>query len=209
MVFTGIARGNMPLSIALLPWNLLLQLVLLPVYLLILAGTLVPIELKLIGKSIMVAFVVPFLSAFVIRHIIVRLKRGAWFENRLIPKLQSVQIVFLGLAITAMFTSEGAVMMEKPWILFRLLPPILLFFLLNLGFVFLIGRIFRVEYKDFVSLCCTILARNSPLALVIALVAFPDEPLIALALVIGPMIELPMLGVVSQILLWIRSHRFL
>ena len=46
----------------------------------------------------------------------------------------------------------------------------------------------------------TTLARNSPVALAIAVTAFPDEPLIALALVIGPLIELPVLACVSQVL---------
>ena len=49
----------------------------------------------------------------------------------------------------------------------------------------------------------TILARNSPIALAIALVAFPGEPLVALALVVGPLIELPVLTLISQALLWI------
>ena len=43
----------------------------------------------------------------------------------------------------------------------------------------------HLSYKDTVSLSLTTLARNSPVALAIAVTAFPDEPLIALALVIG------------------------
>lgn len=50
----------------------------------------------------------------------------------------------------------------------------------------------------------TTLARNSPIALAIAIVAFPGEPLVALALVIGPLIELPALALIAQILLWIQ-----
>ena len=44
----------------------------------------------------------------------------------------------------------------------------------------------------------TSLARNSPLSLAIA--AFPDQPLISLALVIGPLIELPILSPISWVL---------
>ncbi|MEC3605392.1 arsenic resistance protein, partial [Bacillus cereus] len=57
------------------------------------------------------------------------------------------------------------------------------------------------------SLSLTTLARNSPVALAIAVTAFPDEPLIALALVIGPLIELPVLAFVSQVLLLIKKKR--
>jgi hypothetical protein len=51
LVFTGLARGNVALGTALLPWNLILQLVLLPVYLLLFAGTLVHIRASvLVGR---------------------------------------------------------------------------------------------------------------------------------------------------------------
>ena len=56
----------------------------------------------------------------------------------------------------------------------------------------------RFTYEDSVSLHLTIIARNSPVALAIAVTAFPDQPVIALALVIGPLIELPVLAAVSQ-----------
>ena len=63
----------------------------------------------------------------------------------------------------------------------------------------------HLSYKDTVSLSLTTL-RNSPVALAIAVTAFPDEPLIALALVIGPLIELPVLACVSQVLLLIKKN---
>lgn len=43
-------------------------------------------------------------------------------------------------------------------------------------------------------------ARNSPIALGIAVAAFPNRPLIAVALVVGPLIELPILAALSQII---------
>lgn len=45
----------------------------------------------------------------------------------------------------------------------------------------------------------TTLARNSPVVLAIA--AFPDRPLVAVALVVGPLIELPVLALVANRLL--------
>ncbi len=86
-----------------------------------------------------------------------------------------------------------------------LLVPVLLFFIINFLLGQFIGRIMHLSYKDTVSLSLTTLARNSPVALAIAVTAFPDEPLIALALVIGPLIELPVLAFVSQVLLLIKK----
>ncbi len=205
IVFTGIARGNVALSTAFLPWNLLLQLILLPVYLYLLAGTLTPVDLSLLGESVLVALVLPLGVAFAIRRLAIMKMGQEWFRDRLLPRVQSTQIGFLGLAIVAMFASRGAQLVGEFGVFVRLLPPILLFFGINLVLVFALRRIFRIEYEDFVSLCCTTLARNSPLALAIALVVFPNEPLIALALVIGPLIELPVLGAITQLLLRTRE----
>ncbi|WP_225370106.1 hypothetical protein [Methanobrevibacter arboriphilus] len=62
-------------------------------------------------------------------------------------------------------------------------------------------------YADSVSLSMTTLARNSPIALAIAVIAFPNQPLVALALVIGPLIELPVLAIISQVLLFIKRKK--
>ncbi len=52
----------------------------------------------------------------------------------------------------------------------------------------------------------TTLARNSPLALAIAVNSFPGRELILIGLVIGPLIELPVLYGVSKLLLAIKKR---
>src|SRR5699024_3533650 len=73
----------------------------------------------------------------------------------------------------------------------------------------IVSRFLKIPYEDSVSLNLTALARNSPISLAIAVTAFPDQPLIALTLVIGPLIELPILAIVSQLLLLIRRRKSL
>ncbi|MAT96799.1 MAG: arsenic resistance protein [Anaerolineaceae bacterium] len=204
LVFTNIARGNVALSTALLPWNLLLQLLLLPLYLLLLAGTLVPLEWQVLVESVALVLLLPLVTAVLLRRLLLRVKGRDWLEQKLLPAIQPGQILFLGLAITAMFASEGAALLESPLVFLALLPPVLLFFAINFGLVYLLARRLHIGYADYAALCCTTLARNSPIALAIALVAFPERPLVALALVIGPLIELPVLSIVSQLLLRVQ-----
>ena len=64
----------------------------------------------------------------------------------------------------------------------------------------IVGKLMKFPKKDAEALSMTTLARNSPLSLAIAVVTFPEQPLISLALVIGPLIELPVLSVISGIL---------
>ena len=62
----------------------------------------------------------------------------------------------------------------------------------------------KFSYQDKVRLSMTTLARNSPISLAIAVTAFPDQPIIALAL---PLIELPILVLVSQTLLFLNRKQ--
>jgi arsenite transporter len=107
LVFTGISKGNLHLSIALLPVNLVLQLLLLPVYLLVLAETVFPIDWGLILESIGMVLILPVFSANVFRYLILRYKSDSWLEQRLLPYVQPAQTVLLGLVIVAIFASEG------------------------------------------------------------------------------------------------------
>lgn len=118
--------------------------------------------------------------------------------------VQTAQIVLLALAIVAVFASEGKTITQRPQLLVHLLLPVLLFFGSNLALAFVVSKWLKTGYANFVSLSYTTLARNSPIALAIAVAAFPGEPLVALALVVGPLIELPVLALISQFMLWIE-----
>jgi ACR3 family arsenite efflux pump ArsB len=209
LVFTGISKGNLPLSTALLPVNLVLQLLLLPVYLFVLAGAVFPLSWGLIIESIGLVLILPFFAANVLRYFIVRYRSHYWLELRVLHLVQTAQIVLLALAIVAVFASEGQAITQRPQLLLHLLLSILLFFGSNLAIAFAVSKWLKSTYENFVSLAYTTLARNSPIALAVAVVAFPGEPLVALALVIGPLIELPGLALISQLLLWIKRRRLL
>jgi len=205
LLFTGIARGNVPLSASILPMNLILQLLLLPLYLLLFAGSIATIDQALLMKSVILVLFIPFIFSLVSKTVVPRLKGEYWLEKKVFPKLEHVQFLFLNLAIISMFASQGEQLVQNPLILLKLITPVLLFFVIVFIVGQMIGRYIGFSYQDTASLNLTTLARNSPIVLAIALTAFPEEPLIALALVIGPLIELPALGIIAHILLWVRK----
>jgi ACR3 family arsenite efflux pump ArsB len=88
-----------------------------------------------------------------------------------------------------------------------MLVPLVIFFTLNFIISRAAGKALRFSFDDTTSLTFTVMARNSPLALAIAVAAFPDSPLIALALVVGPLIELPILSLASSVVLRMRGKR--
>ncbi len=65
---------------------------------------------------------------------------------------------------------------------------------------YFVSKKINFTYEKYVSLSLTTLARNSPLALAIAVTTFPGRELIILSLVTGPLIELPVLYIISKVL---------
>ena len=165
-------------------------------------GTIEDIPIPTLLESIIIVLIVPFLLAQLTRFL---LRNTSVLHNKIIPFFDVAQMVFLSLAIIAMFASQGSYLLNNLEIIYILIIPVLLFFTINYVVGKLVGSLLKFSYEDSVSLNMTIIARNSPISLAIAVTAFPDQPLIALALVIGPLIELPILALVSRILLLTRK----
>ena len=83
--------------------------------------------------------------------------------------------------------------------------PLIIFFAANTIIDLLVAEKVNFSYSEYASLTMTTLARNSPLALAIAINSFPGHELISIALVIGPLIELPILYIVSKFCLWVKN----
>ena len=96
LVFTGIAKGNVALSTSILPANLIFQVLFLPIYLLLFFGESGNVALSSLVHSIVVVLVIPFVLALIVKN-----KKGS------IPFFEQSQVLFLTLAIAAIFASEG------------------------------------------------------------------------------------------------------
>lgn len=204
LIFTGLAKGTVALSAAILPLNLILQVVLLPFFLLIFAGTTGVIELSFLIESILMVLFIPLVLSLLTKML---LRNRKQFRDHLVAKLSVLPIVFLSLAIVAMFASQGQLLLKNLDLIWQITIPILLFFIVNFFVGQKTGQLMKFSQSDKVSLSLTTLARNSPIALAIAMTAFPDQPLIALTLVIGPLLELPILAIITQILLLIGKRK--
>jgi arsenite transporter len=204
LIFTGMAKGNVALGASILPLNLILQLVLLPVYVFIIGGLSVQIDVLSLIQGVVISLFIPLIVSLIYRKLAISKKGLDKFEKDIVPKACDYQGYFLNIAIVFMFASQGKVLLKNPQVLLQLLLPVLLFFVINLIIGQVIGRKLNLSYEDNVALNLTTLARNSPIALAIAVATFPDNPLISLALIIGPLIELPVLFIVSKVLLNIK-----
>jgi ACR3 family arsenite efflux pump ArsB len=199
LIFTGLANGNVKLGASILPANLILQIILLPAYLFLFMGRSVSIDFTTIMQSIVIVLVIPFLSAAAVKWLIKKTNRSQWFD-RILKKNDDIQFVLLCLAIVSMFASQGSILLANTVVFAKLIIPLFLFFAVNFFLSFGIGTKLKLPFYAIVPLIFTTLARNSPVSLAIAVFTFPAEPVISLVLVMGPLIELPILALVATIL---------
>jgi ACR3 family arsenite efflux pump ArsB len=199
LIFTGVANGNVSLGASILPLNLILQIILLPVYLLLFMGAEVSIGLAVIIQSIVLVLIVPLVAANVAKLIVKKINRQNILAG-LLKKADDIQFVLLCLAIIAMFASQGALLLNNTILFLKLLPALLLFFAVIFCVSLYTGKILKLPYKNIIPLVFTTSARNSPVSLAIATITFPLQPIISLVLVMGPLIELPILAINSMLL---------
>ena len=199
LIFTKIAKGDLNLSLSILPINLILQIVLLPIYLIIFFSSNDTINYSNLVYSLIIVIVIPFLSAQITKLLLNnKLKKITNFFSK-------YQIVFLALAVFAIFNSQGNQLFGHLNSVLTIFIPLIIFFIATTLIDLLLSEQIHLTYEEYASLTMTTLARNSPLALAIAINSFPNHELIIIALVIGPLIELPILYLVSRFALWIKK----
>jgi ACR3 family arsenite efflux pump ArsB len=210
LIFTGLAKGNVALGASILPLNLIVQILMLPVYLQLFMASSVSFDPFLIAQSIVLVLVIPMGLANLIKLMANtararRAKINPTPQKDMVAEIVSkysdnLQLLFLCLAVIAMFASQGNLLFDNYMMVLKIFPPLIIFFAVNFLLALLAGKIAKLPFADTIALLFTTSARNSPISLAIAIVTFPARPIIALVLVIGPLIEIPILALNASIL---------
>ena len=107
------------------------------------------------------------------------------------PYLNGVSILGLLFTLVVMFALKGDLILEQPLIVLEMAIPMTLFFTVMFFTVFLIGARLRFAYRDAVAVAFSATGRDFEIAIAIAITAF--SPTVALATVVGPLIEVPVM----------------
>jgi ACR3 family arsenite efflux pump ArsB len=208
LIFTSMANGDVPLGLALLPTNLILQVVLIPVYLFLFAGLIVPIQVDALVETFLVFIILPFALAGIARWSMKKARSEEWRNEVLGRSLPNLQVLTLVVIIFFMFAAQTDVILENIGPLSIIFIPTAILFFVTFSLVQLVSRGMKFKYGECALLSCTTIARNSPIGLAIAVGLFPDQPLIQAAIIIPEVIELPVLLLVVRILNAIRAKHY-
>jgi len=201
--FTRMAKGNTTLGAALLPINLVSQLLLYPVFLGLFAGAVAEVELSTIYETLVMWFLVPFIGAVIVHMILERVLPNRWFEALLAWAGHLVSVV-IALLIFCICAANITTILEYGTVVGWILLCVFIFFILIYALSEMLSRLFKLDYPEYALLTMTTAARNAPLMLAITAVTLPEQPLIYAVLVIGMLVELPHLTILKHVLVWKR-----
>jgi ACR3 family arsenite transporter len=198
IVFTYLAAGNGPLAIILVALNSIIQMILIPVYAKLLLGD-VDFDVWVVGESVLLYLGIPLVAGMLTRLLGVRRFGEEWF-HKLKFYLDTLSIAGLLFTLIVMFALKGDLILEKPFLIVQMAIPMTLFFWVMFVVVYLTGWKAGLNYKDSVAVGFNSTGRDFEIAIAIAITAF--NPTVALATVIGPLIEVP----VMLSLVWFTKH---
>lgn len=161
-----------------------------------------------ITASVLIFLGIPLLAGFLTRIIAEKSKGRPWYEDRFLPKLGPWALYGLLFTIALLFALQGETISSKPLDVLRIALPLLVYFLVIFAAGILIGKILRMGYAKTVTLAFTAAGNNFELAIAVAISTFGVASGQALAGVVGPLIEVPVLVALVYAALWARKRFF-
>jgi ACR3 family arsenite transporter len=158
--------------------------------------------------SVLVFLGIPLVAGFATRAIGERKHGRDWYESTVLPKIGPIALYGLLFTIVMLFALQGDAITNQPGDVARIALPLLAYFALMFGGGFLIGKILNLGYAKTATLAFTAAGNNFELAIAVAIGTFGVTSGQALAGVVGPLIEVPVLVGLVYVSLWARSRFF-
>jgi arsenite transporter len=218
LVWNMLACGNNEYAAVLVALNSAFQIVMYTVlgyvYLMVVPqwlgaeGTALDISMWAIAKSVLIFLGIPLVAGFLTRVILGHLKGQEWYDTRFIPRLAPTALIGLLFTIVMMFSLKGEVILTLPGDVLRIALPLLLYFGLMFTLAFGLSYLLKFPYTDTATLSFTAASNNFELAIAVAIGVFGIASGEALAAVVGPLVEVPVLIGLVYVSLWMGRQLY-
>ncbi len=159
-----------------------------------------------IAETVAIFLGVPLVAGYLTRTIVERRKGRAWYEERLLPRLGPFALYGLLYTIVILFALQGRTITARPGDVVRIALPLLGYFAVMWFGSFALGRALHLPYERTATLAFTAAGNNFELAIAVCIGVFGVTSGEALAGVVGPLIEVPVLVSLVYVALWARRR---
>ncbi|WP_119730129.1 ACR3 family arsenite efflux transporter [Thermomonospora amylolytica] len=156
--------------------------------------------------NVLVFLGVPLAAGYLTRRTGEKAKGRDWYENRFLPRIGPLALYGLLFTIVILFALQGDTITGRPADVARIAVPLLAYFALMWGGSYALGRAIGLTYERTATLAFTAAGNNFELAIAVAIATFGVTSGQALAGVVGPLIEVPVLVALVYVSLWLRSR---
>ena len=218
LIWIDLASGNRELAAVLVAVNSLIQIVAYSLlgyfYLELLPGWLglssdgIDVTVWEIAKSVLVFLGIPLLAGFLTRTFGERAKGTEWYEERFLPRIGPVALYGLLFTIVILFALQGDRITNQPVDVARIALPLLAYFAIMWFGSFALGLRLHLPYDKNASIAFTAAGNNFELAIAVCIGVFGVSSGQALAGVVGPLIEVPVLVALVYVSLAARRRYY-
>ncbi|WP_313279664.1 ACR3 family arsenite efflux transporter [Timonella senegalensis] len=160
------------------------------------------ISMGKIAINVLVFLGVPLAAGYLSRVFGEKARGVDWYENTFLPRVGPWALYGLLFTITLLFALQGEAITNRPFDVVRIALPLLVYFAAMWLTGMVVGKLLGMTYERTATLAFTAAGNNFELAIAIAIATFGATSGQALAGVVGPLIEVPVLVGLVYVSLW-------
>jgi arsenate reductase len=161
-----------------------------------------------IAKSVLIFLGIPLLAGYLSRRLGERARGRDWYETRFLPRVGPWALYGLLFTIVILFALQGHQITSRPWDVARIAIPLLGYFAIMWAGGYALGVLLKLGYAQTTTVAFTAAGNNFELAIAVAIATYGATSGQALAGVVGPLIEVPVLVALVYVSLALRPRLF-